>query len=177
MAGLAVLGAASAVVQLIDYGFGAVWYLRDLYRKVERISKRHRELEDQFNLLIHTRERIKNNPALQSWEAKVLVEATGVEVQRLEELLCRPPFASATVSTIRRLWTAMSRDEEKRMIEDLERVSKQNAGLSTCIVAHTAEKMTTIGLGVEELKGILSANSELSRAREMQSYVSQHNVA
>lgn len=64
MAALVILGATSAAAQLIDYGFGIVWHLRDLYKKVKCVPQAHREFESQLNLLIYFAERIQNNSTL-----------------------------------------------------------------------------------------------------------------
>lgn len=177
MAGLVILSATSSVVQLFDYGCGVVSTLRNVYKKVENSSQRHRDLEDQLHLLIRLRDKFKNSPSFQNWEAKALLEATGAEVRGVEELLCRPPFVSATRPPFRRLWTAVNQDEEKKIEEHLEKLHKQIVGLSSYIAMSTADKVTTIDLRMEEITENFPVNSGRIRGGQVERYVSQNDVA
>jgi hypothetical protein len=151
MSGLDALGVVASAAQLVVYGKGILDFLASIYDRIRDAPQQYREYEIQLRLLINIAQNISNTPALQIPDVKYHLDATFVEVRRLQSILCSPTSGFLKSSGLRNYWKLITWDDEKKISLLLDRLHLKNMGLLSCINTVNTVQLSRVQGSVETL--------------------------
>jgi hypothetical protein len=176
------LSVAAAAVQLAAYSASIISFIGKLFKGIRNLPQQYHQYEVQLLLLIHITCDIENNPALQTKDIKVHLEATTKEVAALQSLLCRPEIALAKSSVVRRLWNTIE-GFEQQVSSRLERLHQMTTLLQISLESENTRQVYCIKQGVNRLNTLflMSGIGDQGAARTMhnsdvsrQTHLSEH---
>ncbi|KAF2178445.1 hypothetical protein K469DRAFT_332932 [Zopfia rhizophila CBS 207.26] len=162
------LSVAASAVQLAAYSASIITFIGKLFKSLRNLPQQYHQYEVQLLLLIHITFNIENNPALQTKDIKVHLEATTKEVAALQSLLCRPKIAFARSSVVRRLWDTIE-GFEQQVSSRLERLRQMTIVLQISLESENTRQVYCIRQGVNRLNTLfaISGVGDQGAARAM----------
>ncbi|KAE9367541.1 hypothetical protein N431DRAFT_444675 [Stipitochalara longipes BDJ] len=151
MAALVILSVAASAAQLVEYSLSIVSFITRICNKVRDAPRQYREYEIELKLLIYTARGIGQNPALQTADIQYHLDATLVDVEALQSILCRLAVNAPRRSLKRKYWDAINASDDLRISFHLESLHRKNTGLLLCICAVHTTQLTNVQGSLDQL--------------------------
>jgi hypothetical protein len=151
MAALVILGVAASAAQLAEYSLSIVSFITRICNKVRDAPRQYQEYEIELKLLIYTARGIGQNPALQTADIQYHLDATLVDVEALQSILCRLAVNVPRRSLKRKYWNAIKGSDEIKISFHLECLHRKNTGLLLCISAVHATQLSNVQESLDQL--------------------------
>lgn len=151
MAALVVLGVAASAAQLAEYSLSIVSFITRFCNKVRDAPRQYREYEIELKLLIYTARGIGQNLALQTADIQYHLDATLVDVEALQSILCSLAVNAPRRSLKRKYWNAITASDELKISFHLESLHRKNTGLLLCISAVHTTQLSNVQGSLDQL--------------------------